>query len=323
MLQNVRSIPGVRSAGLVTALPIAGGASTDFIIERRPLPPANDEPSADIRSADSGYFQTMGIPLLAGREFTEADNSTARRVMVINQTMARQYWPNDSPIGQHVTMKDWGPPLTGEIVGVVGDVKTNGLDEAVGPMIYWPHFQFPELFNTIVVRSDGEPSRLLPAVKTAVWAVNKNQAISKIDTMEQVLSESLARRRLYMILLGVFAGAALLLAGVGIYGMASYSVSQRIREMGIRIALGAERGDVLRLVLGQGARAALLGILFGIATAVALTRLMASLLFGVRATDPLTFAEVAVLLALVALVACYIPARRAMRVDPMVALRHE
>jgi putative ABC transport system permease protein len=323
MLQNVRSIPGVRSAGLVTALPIAGGASTDFIIERRPLPPANDEPSADIRSADSGYFQTMGIPLLAGREFTEADNSTARRVMVINQTMARQYWPNDGPIGQHVTMKDWGPPLTGEIVGVVGDVKTNGLDEAVGPMIYWPHFQFPELFNTIVVRSDGEPSRLLPAVKTAVWAVNKNQAISKIDTMEQVLSESLARRRLYMILLGVFAGAALLLAGVGIYGMASYSVSQRIREMGIRIALGAERGDVLRLVLGQGARAALLGILFGIATAVALTRLMASLLFGVRATDPLTFAEVAVLLALVALVACYIPARRAMRVDPMVALRHE
>jgi putative ABC transport system permease protein len=243
--------------------------------------------------------------------------------MVINQTMARQYWPNDGPIGQHVTMKDWGPPLTGEIVGVVGDVKTNGLDEAVGPMIYWPHFQFPELFNTIVVRSDGEPSRLLSAVKTAVWAVNKNQAISKIDTMEQVLSESLARRRLYMILLGVFAGAALLLAGVGIYGMASYSVSQRIREMGIRIALGAERGDVLRLVLGQGARAALLGILFGIATAVALTRLMASLLFGVRATDPLTFAEVAVLLALVALVACYIPARRAMRVDPMVALRHE
>jgi putative ABC transport system permease protein len=265
----------------------------------------------------------MGIPLLAGREFTEADNSTARRVMVINQTMARQYWPNDSPIGQHATMKDWGPPLTGEIVGVVGDVKTNGLDEAVGPMIYWPHFQFPELFNTIVVRSDGEPSRLLPAVKTAVWAVNKNQAISKIDTMEQVLSESLARRRLYMILLGVFAGAALLLAGVGIYGTVSYSVSQRIREMGIRIAIGAERGDVLRLVLGQGARAALLGILVGIGTAVALTRLMASLLFGVRATDPLTFAVVAVLLGLVALVACYIPARRAMRVDPMVALRHE
>jgi putative ABC transport system permease protein len=323
MLENVRSIPGVRSAGLVTALPITGGASTDFTIEGRPLPPANDEPSADIRSADPNYFRTMGIPLLVGREFSEADNSTARRVMVINQTMARQFWPNDNPIGQHVTMKDWGPPLTGEIVGVVGDVRTNGLDEAVGPMIYWPHFQFPELFNTIVVRSDGEPSRLLPAVKAAVWAVNKNQAISKMETMAQVLSESLARRRLYMILLGVFAGAALLVAGVGVYGMLTYSVNQRIREMGIRIAIGAERGDVLRLVLGHGAKVALLGIVIGIAAALGLTRLMKSLLFGVSATDPLTFAGVASLLTLVALGASFLPARRAMRVDPMVALRHE
>ncbi len=323
ILENVRNIPGVRSAGLVTALPITGGASTDFTIEGRPLPPPNNEPSADIRSADPDYFRTMGIPLLAGREFTQTDNSTARRVMLINQTMARQYWPNDSPIGQHVTMKDWGPPLTGEIVGVVGDVKTNGLDEAVGPMIYWPHFQFPELFNTIVVRSDGEPSRILPVVKAAVWAVNKNQAISKVETMEQVLSESLARRRLYMILLGVFAGAALLLAGVGIYGMVSYSVNQRIREMGIRIAIGAERGDVLRLVVGHGAKVALLGIVVGIAAALGLTRLMTSLLFGVSATDPLTFVGVASLLTLVALGASLLPARRAMRVDPMVALRHE
>jgi predicted permease len=323
MLENVRTVPRVRSAGLVTALPITGGASTDFIVEGRPLPQANDEPSADVRSADPAYFQTMGIPLLAGREFSDADNSTARRVMVINQTMARQYWPNASPIGQHVTMKDWGPPLTGEIVGVVGDVKTNGLDEAVGPMIYWPHFQFPELFNTIVVRSDGEPSRLLPAVKAAVWAVNKNQAISKIETMEQVLSESLARRRLYMILLGVFAGAALLLAGVGIYGMVSYSVSQRIREIGIRIAIGAERADVFQLVMRHGAKVALLGIVIGIAAALGLTRLMASLLFGVSATDPLTFLGVASLLTLVALGASFLPARRAMRVDPMVALRHE
>jgi putative ABC transport system permease protein len=323
MLENVRSIPGVRSAGLVTAVPITGGASTDFIIEGRPLPPANDEPSADIRSADAGYFRTMGIPLLVGREFTEADNSTARRVMVINQTMSSQYWPNGSPIGQHVTMKDWGPPLTGEIVGVVGDVKTNGLDEAVGSMIYWPHFQFPELFNTIVVRSDGEPSRLFPAMKAAIWAVKKNQAISKIETMDQVLSESLARRRLYMILLGVFAGAALLLAGVGIYGMVSYSVNQRIREMGIRIAIGAERGDVLRLVLGHGAKVGLLGIVIGIAAALGLTRLMASLLFGVSATDPLTFTAVALLLTVVALTASFLPARRAMRVDPIVALRHE
>jgi len=323
MLENVRSIPGVRSVGMVTALPITGGASTDFAIEGRPLPQAKDEPSADIRSADPAYFRTMGIPLLVGREFTEADNAMTRRVMVINETMAREYWPNESPIGQHVTMKDWGPPLTGEIVGVVGDVKTNGLDEAVGPMIYWPHFQFPELFNTIVVRGDGEPAQLLPTVKAAIWAVNKNQAISKIETMEGVLSESLARRRLYMILLGIFAGAALLLAGVGIYGMVSYSVSQRIREMGIRIAVGAERGDVLWLVLDQAARVALLGIVIGIAAALGLTRLMTSLLFGVSATDPVTFVGVASLLTLMALCASFLPARRAMRVDPMVALRHE
>ncbi len=323
MMENVRRVPGVRSAGLVSALPFTGGPNTDFVIEGRPLPPANDEPSADIRTVDYAYFRTMEIPLLAGREFTASDNSAGKHVMVINETMARQYWPRENPIGQRVTMKDWGPPLTGEIVGVVGDVKTNGLDEAVGPMIYWPHFQFPQLFNTIVVRSDSDPLRLIPAVKAAIWAVNKNQPISKIETLEQVLSESLARRRLYMILLGVFAGAALLLAGVGIYGVVSYSVSQRRREMGIRIAIGAERGDVLRLVLGQGARAALLGISIGIAGALGLTRLMTNLLFGVSASDPLTFLAVAMLLTLVALAASYIPARRAMRVDPMVALRHE
>lgn len=323
ILQRVRTIPGVRSAGLVTALPISGGADTDFVIEGRPLPPANNEPSADIRSADPGYFRAMGVPLLAGRELTDADTAAAPRVMVINETMAHRYWPNESPIGQRVTMKDWGPPLTGEIVGVVGDVKANGLDEATGPMIYWPYFQFPEIFNVVVVRSDGEPMRLASAVKAAIWSVNKNQPISKMETLEQVLSESLARRRLYMILFGVFAAAALLLGGVGIYGMVAYSVSQRIREMGIRIAVGAARADVMRLVLGHGAKAALAGIAVGIAAALVLTRLMASLLFGVSATDPLTFAGVAVLLILVALCASFIPARRATRVDPMVALRHE
>lgn len=323
VVERVRGIAGVRAAGLVTALPIMGGASTDFAIEGRPAPPANDEPSADIRSVDSGYFRAMGIPLLAGREFTEADNATAKRVMIVNQTMARQFWPRESPVGQSVTMKDWGPPLTGEIVGVVGDVKTNSLDEAAGPMIYWPYFQFPELFNTIVVRSDGDPARLAPAVKAAIWSVNKNQPISTMVTMEMVLAVSLARRGLYMILLGIFAGAALLLAGVGIYGMVSYSVSQRTREMGIRIAVGAERGDVLRMVLGQGTRVALLGVGVGIAAALGLTRLMTSLLFGVSATDPLTFASVAGLLILVALCACLLPARRATHVDPLVALRHE
>ena len=323
MLEKVRSVPGVRGAGLVTALPISGGASTDFVVEGRPAPRADDEPSADIRSVDPAYFRTMGIPILVGREFTEGDGAQAKRVMVINETMAREFWPNQSPLGQRVTMKDWGPPLTGEIVGVVGDVKTNGLDAAVGPMIYWPYFQFPQLFNTIVVRSDGETTRLVPEVKAAIWAVSKNQPISRMETMEEILSESLARRRLYLILLGVFAGAALLLAAVGIYGMVSYSVSQRTREMGIRVAMGAERADVLRMILGQGAKTALMGVALGTVAALGLTRLMASLLFGVRATDPLTFAAVVILLGAVALGGSWAPARRAMRVDPMVALRHE
>ena len=323
MLESIRSVQGLSSVGLVNALPITGGPDTDFVIEGRPVPPANNEPSADIRTVDSGYFRTMGISLLAGREFTEADNAGAARVMLINRTMARDYWPHENPIGQRVTMKDWGPPLTGEIVGVVGDVKTNGLEAAVGPMIYWPYSQFPQLFNTIVVRSEADSLRLVPALKGAIWAVDKNQPISKTETLDQILAESLARRRLYMVLLGVFSCAALLLAAVGIYGLVSYSVSQRTHEMGIRLAIGAERRDVFLLVLGQGARVALLGIAVGIAAALALTRLMSNLLFGVSATDPLTFAGVALLLTLTMLVTSYIPARRAMRVEPMVALRHE
>jgi predicted permease len=323
LLENIRSVPGVRSVGLVNALPITGGPDTDFVIAGRPVPPANNEPSADIRTVDSGYFRTMGIPLLAGREFTESDNAGARRVMVINQTMAREYWPHEDPIGQRVTMKDWGAPLTGEIVGIVGDVKTNGLDAVVGPMIYWQYSQFPQLFNTIVVRSEDDPLRLLPSAQGAIWSIDKNQPISKAETLDHLLAESLARRRLYMVLLGIFSIAALLLAAVGIYSMVSYSVSQRTHEMGIRLAIGAERKDVLFLVLGQGAKVALLGVAVGIAAALALTRLMSNLLFGVSATDPLTFAGVAMLLTLVALFASYIPARRAMRVDPLVALRYE
>jgi putative ABC transport system permease protein len=323
MLERIRIVPGVRSAGVVNSLPITGGVDTDFQIEGRPIPAVNSEPSADIRVIDPNYLKTMGIPLLAGREFTEADNGNSAKVMLINETMARQFWPQESPVGKRVTMKDWGPPLTGEIVGIVGDVKTNGLDAAVGPMIYWPYYQFSQVFNTMVVRSEDDPSLLVPALKAAVWWVNKNQPISRTETMEQILGESLARRRLYLLLLGFFSVAALLLATLGIYGMISYSVSQRAHEMGIRIAVGAEGKDVLRLVLGEGARIALLGIGAGIPAAMGLTRLMASLLFGVAATDPWTYASVAILLTLIALAACALPARRAMRADPMVTLRHE
>jgi predicted permease len=325
MLERVRALPGVRSAGAVSALPITGGPSTEFVIVGRPVPRLGDEPAADIRVVDPEYFSTMGIPLRAGRSFTEHDNFSAARVMLINETLARQFWPNsnDNPIGQHITMKDWGPPLTGEIVGVVGDVKTNGLDTAVGPMIYWPYYQFGQIFNVMVVRTDGSPLQLVSAVKSGIWSVDKNQPVSRIQTMEQILSDSVARRRLYVVLLGVFAGVALLLAATGIYGVVAYSVSQRTREIGIRVALGAERVDVVRLIITQAARLALAGEAIGILVALGLMRLMTNLLFGVSAADPLTFASAALLLTAVALAACYVPARRATRVDPMVALRYE
>ncbi|HEY6270281.1 MAG TPA: ABC transporter permease [Candidatus Acidoferrum sp.] len=323
MLERVRAVPGVRSAGVVNALPITGGPSTEFVIEGRPAPRLGDEPGADIRVADAEYFSAMSIPLLAGRSFTDHDTAVSARVVLINETLARTFWPNANPLGQRITMKDWGPPLTGEIVGVVGDVKGSGLDATVGPMLYWPYTQFGQIFNTMVVRTDDDPLRLTAAVKDRIWSVDKDQPVSRVQTMDQILSDSVARRRLYVVLLGVFAWVALLLAAAGIYGVVSYSVAQRTREIGIRVALGAERVDVLWLIVAQAAKLALTGELLGILLALGITRLMASLLFGTSAADPFTFACVAILLSGVALVACYIPARRAMRVDPMVALRYE
>jgi len=323
MLEGIRTLPGVRSAGAVNCLPITGGVNTDFVIEGRPAPRLGDEPGADIRVTDYKYFSTMGIPLLTGRIFTEHDDGAAARVVVINETMARTFWQNQNPLGERITMKDWGPPLTAQIIGVVGDVKSNGLDEPVGPMIYWSYYQFGTVFNRIVVRAEDDPLRLVSAVKSRIWSVDKDQPVSQIETMDEILSQSLARRRLYLMLLGVFAGVALLLAATGIYGVVSYSVTRRTREMGIRVALGAERLDVLGLILLQAAKLALTGEFLGILVALAVTRLMSGMLFGVSAADPLTFAGAVLLLTAVAFAACYIPARRAMRVDPMVALRYE
>jgi len=323
MLDNIRALPGVLSAGVVNCLPITGGPSTEFVIEGRPAPRLGDEPSADIRVTDSKYFSTMGIPLLAGRVLTELDNAASARVVVINQTLARTFWPNENPLGQRITMKDWGPPLTGEIVGVVGDVKTNGLDEQVGPMIYWSYYQFGQIFNSVVVRTESDPLLMVSAVKSRIWSVDRDQPVSQIGTMNQILSQSLARRRLYVVLLVVFACVALLLAAAGIYGVVSYSVTQRTREMGIRVALGAGRVDILRMIVLQAAKLALTGELIGILLALALTRLMTSLLFGVTAADPVIFTGVVLLLSAVAFASCYIPARRAMRVDPIDALRYE
>jgi putative ABC transport system permease protein len=300
-----------------------GGASTDFEILGRPAPKPGDEPEANIHMVSADYFRTMGIRLVSGRWFTERDTAEAQRVMVISEAMARQFWPGADPIGQRVTMKDWGPPLTGTIVGVVGDVKLDGLEVATRPALYWPYTQFNGLFNSVVVRTDAAPRAIVPALKAAIWSIDGQQTIASIRTMDELLAEQFAARRFNLGLLGAFAGLALLLSSLGIYGVLAQAVQQRTQEIGIRMALGAERGDVLKLVLSQGLTLSLVGIAIGLAGSFALMRLMSNLLFGVRVTDPAAFAGAAVLLTIVALAACWIPARRAMRVDPMVALRHE
>ena len=323
VLERVAHVPGVRSVGVTSTLPLRGGPATTFVIEDRPPVALGDEPSADIRVIDSNYFQTMGIPVRAGRAFARADWINAPKVMVINETMARRFWPGEDPIGKRVTMRDWGPPLTGEVVGVAGDVKADGLDSESRPMIYWPYPQFPVIFNNIVVRTEADPIGLAGAIKSQIWSVDPAQSVASVATMDQVLSSSVAPRRFNMLLLGIFAAVALVLAAVGIYGVISYTVSQRTHEIGIRLALGARGADVLKLVVGQGMVLVLGGVGLGLAAAAGLTRLMSTLLFGVSATDAPTFVVVAVLLSGVALAACVVPARRATRVDPMVALRNE
>jgi putative ABC transport system permease protein len=243
--------------------------------------------------------------------------------MVINENLARRFWPDESPIGKRITMKDWGPPLSAEIVGVAADVKADGLDSENRPMVYWAYPQFPVVFNSIVVRTEGDPLSLAGTIKSQIWSVDPAQPVASVATMEQVLASSVAPRRFNMLLIGIFAAVALALAAVGIYGVISYTVSQRTHELGIRVALGAQGSDVIKLVVGQGMALTLAGVGLGLAAAAGLTRLMSTLLFDVSPTDAPTFAAVAVLLSAVALAACVVPARRATKVDPMVALRYE
>ncbi len=323
VLESVPATPGVRAAGLTSTVPLTGGPSTGFEIEGRPPFATGHAPSADIRIIDSNYFRAMGIGLRAGRVFSERDTAQAPRVMIINETMARRFWPDENPTGNRVTMTDWGPPLTGEIVGVVADVKENGLHAATHPEIYWPYPQFPSSFNTLVVKAERDPMSVVAAVKNRIWSVDGQQPIATIATMDEVIARSVAGRRFNLLLFGSFAAVALLLAAVGVYGVISYTISQRTHEIGVRMALGAKTTDVLRLFIVQGLRLVAAGVLIGLAGSFALTRMMKDLLFGVSATDPLTFAIIPMVLIAVALVACWIPARRATRVDPMIALRHE
>jgi predicted permease len=323
VLEKLDSVRGVQSVGMIDALPLTGGASTDIEIVGRPIPDPNNEPEVGIRIVSPDFFRTLQIPLRAGRWFTERDTFEAPRVMVINEAMARQFWPNENPIGRRVTMKDWGPPLTGEIIGIAADVRLDSPAAPIAPVLYWPYPQFLNPFSSIVVRLDPKATMILPDIKSAIWSVDKEQTIASIQTFDDILADTLTTRRINMSILAILAALALLLASLGIYGVLANSVAQRTKEIGVRVALGASPSQVLAPVVGQGLRLTAIGLALGFAAALVVSRLLTSLLFGIKATDPLTFLAVAALLMLVSFAACYIPARRAMRVDPMVALRYE
>lgn len=320
-LERVSSVPGVESAAATTGLPMAGGfGSRYFRIEGRPPQPAGQGFNANVNLTTPGYFRTMHIPLLDGRDFDERDVMKAPGAVVINQEMARRYWPDETPIGQRLAVGD-GPWRT--IVGVVGDVKQSGLDIETRPEMFWPYYQTPVSFATFVVRTGGDLEAMTSAVRGAMQEIDKDLPVYDIKAVVDVISDSVAPQRLNMLLLGIFAGLALVLAAVGIYGVMSYSVSQRTREIGIRMALGASHRNVLRLVVGEGTILALIGVAIGVVASFFLTRLMNTLLFGVSTTDPITFVALSLLLTGVSILASLVPARRAIRVDPMVALRYE
>src|SRR5262245_33046883 len=324
MLERLRALRGVRSAG--AAFPPLGlwENSDGFRIEGRPPAPPGAPQLFASRVVSGDYFKAMKIPLLKGRVFTESESLNQPPVIIINEAMARQYWPNEDPIGKRLISSSDGWRAWREIVGVVKDVRYAALDKEAKAQMYIPFNHDSGItYRTLVIRADGDPMSLVAAVRSQVQAIDKDQPISHIRTLEELVANSVAQRRFNMLTLAILAGVALLLAAVGIYGVTSYSVEQRRHEIGVRMALGARTGDVLRLLLGQGMKLVAVGVAIGLAAAFALTRLISNLLFGVRATDLVTFSAIAILLAGVAAVACYLPAWRATKVDPMVALRCE
>ncbi|HKS29936.1 MAG TPA: ABC transporter permease [Pyrinomonadaceae bacterium] len=326
LVERVQSVPGVKSAGVTTSPPLLDDSRTDLTIEGQEPLAYGDEQTASYGSVSPGYFSAMGIPIVKGRAFTDEDREGSVPVLIVSSAFANRFFPGQDAIGKR--LKQGGPEDEDSpwmtIVGVAGDVHHYGLNAEVSSEMYIPIAQKPQAETTLAVRtSAANPMSLLPAVRREVEAIDKDQPIYNVKTVEHLLSDSVASERLSVTLLGLFAGLAFLLACVGIYGVISYSVTQRTHEIGVRIALGASQRDILKLVVGQGMKMVVLGLVLGLIASFALTRVMASLLFKVSATDPATFLLVSLLLAVVAFLASFIPARRATRVDPMVALRYE
>jgi predicted permease len=324
-LEQLRSVAGVQSAAIVETVPMDGGPDGSSI--RIPDHPQDPKTSrfANYTIASPGYFSAVGTPLLRGRGFLETDTADSLQVVVINNAMAKKYWPGEDPLGKQVGLASTRFPLM-VIVGIAADVKHLSLREDPGPEMYVPYTQnpFPSMATMrVVLRTQADPASVIGGVRQSIHSVDPDLPVAKVTTLRTIVSNSLAQLRFSLLLLGAFAALAVLLAAIGMYGVISHSVSQRAQEIGIRMALGARRGSVFAMVLGQGARLAGLGILIGLIATLGISRMMVSFLYGVRGVDPATFAMVALLLAAVALAACYVPARRAMRTDPMVALRSE
>ncbi|MFL6276640.1 MAG: ABC transporter permease [Blastocatellia bacterium] len=325
LMERLRAQPGVESAAAISTLPLSGNNwGRSLTVEGFPILSVGQAPFIQHNVVTPGYFRALGIPILEGRDFTDADTTDGPKITIVDERLARQYWPNESAVGKRIR---FGPPEDNEpwhtIVGVVGAVRHERLEATTRNSVYLPHVEVPVGRMYITLRSTSKPESLVEPARAQIHALDPDLPITHVRTMDEVEAQSVWQPRLYTILFGVFAAVALLLAAVGLYGVMAYTVTMRTHEIGLRVALGAQSGDVLKLIAGQGIKLALIGVGSGLIAALLLTRLMATLLFNTSVNDPLIFAGIAVLLTLVALLACYIPARRATKVDPMVALRYE
>ncbi len=323
LLARIEALPGVESAGATLALPIEGRVwNTSFKIDGRAFGRLSEHPQADARIVSNNYFDVMKIPLRSGRYFSEHDTKDSPHIAVINEVLAHLYWPNEDPVGRFIEMAAFGAGHC-QIVGTVADIRQTNLSDGPAPGIYIPYTQEPMPWQTLVVRTKNDPMALAGLIRHEVAALDPEQPVARVATLDELMEASTAEPRFRTFLLGSFAGVALLLSAIGIYGVMAYTVSRRTREVGVRMTLGARPVDILKLIFGESMTLTLLGVGFGLVGAYAVTRVMKTLLFGVTSTDPFTFTSVTLLLCSVALLASYIPARRAMRVDPMAALRDE